>query len=420
VNTSGPSNKSFAVPKQLVWEAYQRVAANKGAAGVDGQSIEDFEADLRNNLYKIWNRMSSGTYFPPPVLAVEIPKSDGKGVRVLGVPTVADRIAQTVVALQLEVRTESIFHDDSYGYRPGRSALDAVETCRARCQKKDWVLDLDIQRFFDSVDHDLLVKALEANTDQNWVVLYVKRWLTAPMALPDGTLRKRDRGTPQGSAVSPVLANLFMHYAFDAWMGRQFPSVRFERYADDVVVHCVTERQARHLLAAIDRRLADVGLRLHPDKTKIVYCKDDNRRGSFEHTSFTFLGYMFCRRTVRTRRGVLFTGFAPAISPAALKAISREVRRWRLHLRTRLDLVELAEWINPIVRGWMNYYGRFYRSKLHSLFKRINAYVVRWARKKYKRLASFKRVKQWWFRVVDAQPDLFAHWRWTATFDWIR
>ncbi len=420
MSRSSSSNKSFAIPKSLVWEAYQRVAANKGAAGVDGQSIEEFETDLRDNLYKIWNRMSSGSYFPPPVMAVEIPKSHGEGTRVLGVPTVADRIAQTVVALQLEARVESIFHDDSYGYRPQRSALDAVEVCRTRCQRKDWVIDLDVAKFFDSVDHDLIVKAVEANTDQAWVVLYVKRWLQAPLALPDGTVRERDRGTPQGSAVSPVLANLFLHYAFDAWMEREFPSVEFERYADDAVVHCVTEKQARYVLARLADRMDEVGLRLHPDKTKIVYCKDDNRRGSSEHTSFVFLGFKFCRRTVRTRRGVLFTGFAPAISPEALKAISGQVRRWRLHRRTRHELDDLAAWINPIVRGWINYYGRFYRSMLHPLLKRINAYLVRWARNKYRRLASFKKVKVWWFAVVDRQSDLFAHWRLTATFEWIR
>ena len=419
---SGSSSKSFEIPKRLVWEAYQRVAANKGAAGVDGQSIEDFEKDLRNNLYKIWNRMSSGTYFPPPVMAVEIPKPHGGGTRILGVPTVGDRVAQTVAALALEFRTESIFHEDSYGYRPGRSALDAVARCRQRCQTKSWVLDLDVARFFDSVDHELMVKAVEANitSEQRWVLLYVKRWLRAPMQQPDGTLVARNRGTPQGSAVSPVLANLFMHYAFDSFLSREFPTVEFERYADDAVVHCVTERQARTVRAALEERTVEVGLRLHPDKTKIVYCRDDNRPGSFEHTSFTFLGYTFCPRSVKSRHGVMFTAFVPAISRDALKKISREVRGWRLHRRTGHDLRGLAERIGPIVRGWMNYYGRFFRSQLHPLLKRINGYLVRWARNKYRRLASFKRVKRWWDRVVDRHRRLFPQWQWTGTFEWIR
>src|SRR6188472_2800660 len=264
-------DKSFDISKRLVWEAYKSVKANQGAAGVDGQSVEEFEADLQNNLYKIWNRMSSGTYFPPPVRAVEIPKPHGGGTRMLGIPTVADRIAQTVVALQLMPRTESIFHDDSYGYRPKRSPLDAVATCRQRCWKKNWVLDLDVAKFFDSVDHNLMVKAVEANTDQKWVVLYVKRWLKAPIRMPDGTVVERDRGTPQGSAVSPVLANLFMHYAFDSWLEREWPTVQFERFADDAVVHCATERQARQVWAALAERMDSVGLQLHPDKTKIVF-----------------------------------------------------------------------------------------------------------------------------------------------------
>ncbi len=420
MDKSGLSNKPFEISKQLVWEAYRRVAANKGAAGVDGQSVEEFEKDLRGNLYKIWNRMSSGTYFPPPVRSVEIPKPHGGGTRILGVPTVADRIAQTVVALTLEPRTEAIFHDDSYGYRPKRSALDAVARCRQRCQRKNWVLDLDVQKFFDSVDHDLMIKAVEANTDQRWVVLYVKRWLTAPLQLPDGTRVARDRGTPQGSAVSPVLANLFMHYAFDSFLVREFPTVEFERYADDAVVHCVTERQARHVWAALTDRMEQVGLRLHPDKTKIVYCQDDNRRGSFEATSFTFLGYRFCPRTVRNKHGRLFTAFVPAISPEALKVISRKVRSWRIHARTRHDLADLAQWINPIVRGWMNYYGRFFRSELHPLLHRISGYLVRWARKKYRRLNSFKRVKRWWDNLVSQARGLFVHWQWTGTFEWIR
>jgi RNA-directed DNA polymerase len=415
---SGPADKPFVIPKQLVWEAYEKVKANKGAAGVDGCSVEDFEEDLRGNLYKIWNRMSSGTYFPPPVKAVEIPKPGG--TRILGVPTVADRIAQTVVALALEPRTESIFHDDSYGYRQRRSALQAVERCRQRCWKKDWVLDLDVQKFFDSVDHSLMVKAVEANTSQRWVVLYVRRWLVAPLQLPDGTLQERDRGTPQGSAVSPVLANLFMHYAFDVYLAREFPLVDFERYADDAVVHCVTERQARQVWAALAARMEEVGLRLHPDKTKLVYCKDSRRRGSFESTSFKFLGYTFAPRKARYPDGKAFTSFLPAVSPEALKAMSQQVREWRIHRRTRLELDELADWINPIVSGWMTYYGRFYRSQLYPFLRRINTYLMRWARKKYKRLRSYKRFRAWWTGLVQRAPGLFKHWAWDREFVWAR
>ena len=415
---SGPVNKPFTISKRLVWEAYEIVKANKGAAGVDGCSIEDFEKNLRGNLYKIWNRMSSGTYFPPPVKAVEIPKPGG--TRTLGVPTVADRIAQAVVALALEPRTESIFHDDSYGYRPRRSALQAVERCRQRCWQKDWVLDLDVQKFFDSVDHVLMVKAVEANTDQRWVLLYVKRWLVAPLQLPDGTLQRRDRGTPQGSAVSPVLANLFMHYAFDLFLTREFPSVDFERYADDAVVHCVTERQAREVWAALEVRMEEVGLRLHPDKTKLVYCKDTRRRGSSEHRSFKFLGYTFAPRKARYPDGKAFTSFLPAVSPEALKVMGQQAREWRIHRRTRLELGELADWINPIVSGWMTYYGRFYRSQLYPLLRRINTYLMRWARKKYKRLRSYKRLRAWWTGLVQRAPGLFKQWAWDREFVWIR
>src|SRR3954465_3500054 len=414
VGMSGSQEKPFDIPKSLVWEAYKRVKANKGAAGVDRCSMEEFEKDLKRNLYKIWNRMSSGAYFPPAVKAVEIPKPGG--TRILGVPTVGDRIAQTVVALTLESRTEAIFHDDSYGYRPKRSALQAVEQCRQRCQKKNWVLDLDVQKFFDSVDHDLMVKAVEANTDRRWVVLYVKRWLVAPLQLPDGTLQQRDRGTPQGSAVSPVLANLFMHYAFDTWLAREFPTVEFERYADDAVVHCGTERQAREVLAALAMRMEQVGLRLHPDKTKIVFCPDGKRRGEYPHTSFTFLGYTFALRPARTKDGTFYVGFGAAVSREALTTMARQVRRWRLHLWTERSLDELAAWINPVVAGWMNYYGRFYRSKLSPLLQRINTYLMRWAGRKYKRLRSYKRFKAWWLGLLDREPGLFAHWRWARAF----
>jgi RNA-directed DNA polymerase len=415
VGRSGPKDKSFQIPKQLVWEAYRRVRANKGAAGVDWVSIEEFEEDLRGNLYKIWNRMASGTYFPPPVKAVEIPKSSG-GTRILGVPTVADRIAQTVVAMQLEARTETIFHRDSYGYRPRKSAHDALNRCRERCWKKNWVVDLDIEKFFDSLDHSLVLKSVAANTDQKWVLLYVKRWLKAPLQMPDGTLHERDRGTPQGSAVSPVLANLFLHYAMDSWLEREFPTVEFERYADDAVLHCATERQAHTVRNALAERMESLGLRLHPGKTKVVYCKDDNRRGSHEHTSFTFLGYTFRARAAVNKHGQKFASFTPAVSPAALKAMGEKIRRWRIHKRTESDLAQLAEWINPIVAGWMNYFGRFHRSQLYPLLLRISTYLMRWARNKYRRLRAFKRFKKWWLGLLDREPGLFVHWAWTRSF----
>ncbi len=403
-------DKPFEIDKWLVWEAFQRVKSNKGAPGVDKVSIEEFEQDRDKNLYRIWNRMSSGSYFPPPVRAVEIPKASG-GVRTLGVPTVADRVAQTVVAMVLEAKVEPLFHQDSYGYRPNRSALDAVATCRQRCWEYDWVVDLDIQAFFDSVRHDLILKAVATHTDAKWVLLYVQRWLQAPLLRPDGTLESRDRGTPQGSAVSPVLANLFLHYAFDMWMAREFPNWPFERYVDDAVVHCVSERQARFLQQKITTRLAMLGLRVHPGKTKIVYCKNDKRHGSHEHESFTFLGYDFRPRVAFGRTNIKFLQFLPAVSKDALKAMSQRVRRWRLHHHVNLTLDDLARWINPIVRGWIQYYGRFYRTELFRLLKRINAYLMRWARKKFRRLRSYKRAKAWWEQVTTRAPRLFAHWR---------
>ena len=409
------SVKPFDISKREVWEAWERVKANKGAPGVDGCSTGDFEKDLKNNLYKIWNRMSSGSYFPPPVRAVEIPKSHGGGTRILGVPAVADRIAQTVAARRLEAKVEPIFHPDSYGYRPRRSALHAVDTCRRRCWKTDWVIDLDIQKFFDSVRWDLVVKAVEANTCLPWVVLYVKRWLQAPLQLPDGTLQKRDRGTPQGSAISPVLANLFLHYAFDLWMTREFPAVAFERYVDDAVVHCKSETQARAVVAAIAERMEQVGLRLHPGKTRIVYCKDGKRRGSYEHASFTFLGFTFQQRRARSKSGRQFSSVLPAISKDALKKIGAEVRSWRLHLRTGRTFAELARIINPIVRGWMQYYGAFYRSALYRLLTRINAYLVRWIRRKYKRLQARKKAMKCWQGITERYPSMFAHWKWVPS-----
>jgi RNA-directed DNA polymerase len=416
---SGQDGKPFDISKRLVWRAWKQVEANGGAAGADGVTIEDFKADLGNNLYKVWNRMSSGTYFPPPVRAVEIPKASG-GTRLLGVPTVGDRVAQTVAAMALEPRAESIFCEDSYGYRRGRGALDAVGTCRERCWERNWVIDLDIRKFFDSVPWDLVVKAVQANVthEQRWIVLYVQRWLAAPIVMPGGRVAERDKGTPQGSAISPVLANLFMHYAFDKWLEREFPLVDFERYADDAVIHCATEQQARKVLAALEKRMTGVGLQLHPDKTRIVYCKDRNRRQRYDGPcSFTFLGYEFRVRQAPTRDGTsMFAAFLPAVSKDALRRMSEEVRAWRIHLRTGTGLEDLAAWINPIVRGWMTYYGRYYRTALNALLQRINTYLVRWARRKYKRLRSYKKARKWWDGLTARQPRLFAHWTWMTDF----
>jgi group II intron reverse transcriptase/maturase len=412
---SEPQSKPFEISKHVVFEAYRRVKANKGAAGVDEQSMAEFEVDLKANLYRLWNRLSSGSYFPPPVRMVEIPKPGGKGVRILGVPTVADRIAQTVAAMYLEPRVGPMFHPDSFGYRPHRSALDAVAACRERCWRTNWVIDLDIKGFFDNLDHDLVVKAVAHHLDpeQRWVLLYVKRWLIAPLQRQDGTLVARDRGSPQGSAISPLLANLFMHYAFDAWMAREFPTVRFERYCDDVVVHCDTQQQAEQVRDAIADRLAECGgLQLHPDKTRIVYCQDGKRRGAHEHRSFTFLGYTFRARRVRTRTGAYFFSVNPAVSDEAAKRIRRQVRSWRLHRRSGSTLGDLAREINPIVRGWINYFGRFYKSELVYVLKGINHYLMRWATQKFKRLR--RRRHQAWERlgyVASQYPNLFAHWQ---------
>lgn len=408
------SGKPFVISKQEVWEAFQAVRENKGAPGVDGVSIEEFETDLENNLYRVWNRMSSGTWFAAPVRAVQIPKPHGGGMRMLGIPTVADRVAQTVAARHLQARVEPIFHPDSYGYRPTRSALQAVEVCRQRCWQKNWVVDIDLAQFFDTVRWDLLVKAVRAHTDVYWVLLYVQRWLAAPVQLPDGTLAERDRGTPQGAPISPVLANLFLHYAFDRWMAERFPTIEFERYADDIVVHCVTESQAQMIRRVLGNRMAEVGLRLHPAKTRIVYCKDGKRRGVHEHTSFTFLGFTFRQRQAVDSNGQSFSAFLPAISKHALKRINGIVRGWRLHRRIRHTLEELAEQINPIVAGWMRYYGAFYHSALSPALARINAYLMRWLQRKYRRLRGARKAFQCWRGITTRCPRLFTHWTWTT------
>jgi len=403
--------KPFDIPKREVWEAFKRVKANQGAAGVDGQSIAEFEANLSGNLYKLWNRMSSGSYLPPPVRRVDIPKADG-GTRPLGIPTVADRIAQEVARRYLEPILEPLFHVDSYGYRPGKSAIDAVRTARQRCWRYDWVLDLDVRSYFDSIDWELMLKAVRHHTDCPWVLLYIERWLKSPVQMEDGSIVPRMAGTPQGGVISPLLANLFLHYAFDMWMARTYPHIPFERYADDAICHCRSAEEAQALWKALADRLAVCKLALHPEKTKIIYCKDVNRRSDHPNQSFDFLGFAFrARKTVW--HGYRYAhGFRPAVSPKALKAISRTIRGWALHHRSDKSLQDLAAIYNPYIRGWINYYGQFYRKQLRPTLLRLDTYLVRWARWKFKRLRRRHwEAREWLARVRGANPTLFSHWR---------
>jgi group II intron reverse transcriptase/maturase len=402
--------KPFCISKREVWEAYKQVKANRGAAGVDEQTVEQFEENLKDNLYRIWNRMSSGTYFPMAVRRVDIPKGDGR-MRPLGIPTISDRIAQTVVKRYLEPIVESVFHEDSYGYRPSRSAHQALEVARQRCWRYDWVLDLDIKGFFDNMDHGLLMRAVRRHTDCPWVVLYIERWLRAPVVMPDKTVLKREKGTPQGAVISPLLANLFLHYAFDRWMRDNHPATPFERYADDVVCHCSSERQAQEIRAEIAERLKACMLELHPQKTRIVYCMDSNRRGKYPNRQFDFLGYTFRPRQSMTRQGRLFVSFSPAVSGKAVKAMRQTIRRWKLHHRSDLELIDLAHWVQPILEGWIRYYGRFYSSAVRTALRTLDAFLVRWAIRKYKRFRGHTlRLWDWLRRIRVRQPHLFAHW----------
>ncbi len=402
--------KQFVISQAIVQEAFVRVKANKGSAGVDKQTIEDFEQDLEKNLYRIWNRMSSGTYFPPPVKCVEIPKKGG--VRRLGVPTVADRVAQMVVKLYLEPEVELKFHKDSYGYRPNKSALDAVATARRRCLERAWVIDLDLQSFFDTLDHTLVLEMLKKHTDCRWILLYVERWLKAPIQLPDGTLAERNCGSPQGSVVSPLLSNIVLHHVFDSWLATSFPNVPFTRYADDVLVHCETQKQADYIRDVIARRFAKHMLKVHPQKTKIVYCKDTKRFGSHEQEQLDFLGYTFRPRCAKTSDGRFLIGFIPAMSAAAGKKIRATIRGWQLQQRSDKSLRQLAKEINPYVQGWINYYGKFYKTAMVPTLERLDSYLVSWAMRKYKRFRNRPNsARRWLTSIAVSQPVLFAHWK---------
>ena len=418
MTSTDTTDKPFTIEKRRVYEAYKAVKSNKGAAGVDGQTIEQFEANLKGNLYKIWNRMSSGTYFPPPVRAVSIPKKSG-GERILGVPTVSDRIAQMVVKQLIEPDLDPIFLPDSYGYRPRKSALDAVGVTRERCWKYDWVLEFDIKGLFDNINHELLLRAVRKHVKCKWALIYIERWLKAPME-QDGIRKERTLGTPQGGVISPILSNLFLHYTFDLWMKRTHPDLPWCRYADDGLVHCRTEQEAEALTAELRARLAECHLELHPTKTKIVYCRDGKRKGTYPNVKFDFLGYCFRPRWIKkSRDNSMFCGFNPAVSPSALKAMRSTIRDLNIRRQTQLSLADIARTLNPLVRGWIEYYGRYAPSALSPMLRYVNQTLVRWAMRKFKRFKAHKiRASRFLQKLVRERMSLFGHWRigMTGTF----
>jgi RNA-directed DNA polymerase len=403
--------KAFDIPKLWVWQAYQVVKAKRGTAGVDQISMEIFERKLKGNLYRIWNRLSSGSYYPPPVKGVPIPKKSG-GERLLGVPTVSDRIAQTVVKMKLEPILEPIFDENSFGYRPGRSAHDAIAVTRKRCWKYDWVVEFDIKGLFDNISHKLLIKALRHHCNCKWVLLYVKRWLTAPMQVSKGELIERDKGTPQGGVVSPILANLFLHYAFDAWVRRELPTTPFCRYADDGLLHCRSQKQAEYVLKRITQRFRDCDLEIHPDKSGIIYCKDKNRGEEYDRISFDFLGYTFRPRRCVDKQGIIHPNFLPAISRTSMKTINKTIRRWHMQLKNASTLADLSKMFNLVLKGWYNYYGRFYPSAMSMIWRNLNWYLVQWVRRKYKRFAGHKkRAREYLNVIAHANAEIFQHWK---------
>lgn len=406
--------KPFEITKRQVYQAYKRVKANRGAAGVDHQSLKDFDGDLSGNLYKLWNRMASGSYHPPAVRRVEIPKANG-AVRALGIPTVSDRIAQMVVKEAIEPDIDRQFHPDSYGYRPGKSAHQALEKAKVRCWQCPWVLDMDIKAFFDTINQQLLMRAVVKHVKDKWQRMYIKRWLKVPVQHPDGRLEDRDRGTPQGGVISPLLANLFLHYAFDRWMKDHWPEIGFERYADDIICHCSSEGQARRLKQELTQRFKACGLALHPDKTKIVHCKSSYFKQEYPEISFDFLGYTFRPRLTRSRLKNMMVGFTPAISRKSARHIRQTISSWGLPRKQAVSLDDLSKAIRSKVQGWINYYGKFGIGELRRVLFHLDEHIVRWAQRKYKRLYRRPRAIKWLRSVRKASPTQFAHWRLYST-----
>ncbi len=409
---SGAETKSIPITKRMVWESYKKVRKNKGAAGIDEETIAMYEERLEDNLYILWNRMSSGSYFPPPVLEVEIPKSDGRK-RKLGIPTVNDRVAQQIVKSYLEPRFEAQFSKQSYGYRPLKNAHQAVEQVRKNIRIYHWVIDMDISSFFDKMSHELLMKAIDKHVEEKWVKMYITRWLTAPIEDRKGNKRLRNgEGTPQGGVISPLLANLFLHYAFDRWLEKTYPNLSFVRYADDIIVHCNSQAEAEEVLDVIRKRLGECSLQLNEKKTKIVYCKKDHRKDKFKTVQFDFLGFSFQPRPTSNSNGEMFLGYDCAISRKSEKKIAEEFRKSEFHRWTGSDIYRIAEAFNPKIRGWINYYGKFRMHMLMRIFRIFHWRLIKWAVKRYGRFGnSMHKAGRWLRNLAHSYPGLFVHWQ---------
>ena len=405
--------KSIPISRQMVWEAYQKVRSKQGSAGADAISMQEFDANRRKHLYKLWNRMSSGSYFPPPVKEVEIPKKDGS-VRKLGIPTIADRVGQMVVKMFIEPRLEAIFSPNSYGYRPHKNAHEALAKVRENCWKQNWVIDLDIKGFFDNIDHNKLMLAVDKHVPENWTKIYIKRWLAAPVITKSGELIQRHgKGTPQGGVISPLLANLFLHYAFDKWLEKKDSRVSFTRYADDVIIHCNSQAHAEQILQSVHQRMESVGLELHPGKTKIVYCRDYRRRGKYPTVKFDYLGYSFQPRSAYSKKngGGMFLGYDCAISISSRKRIADKLKELNVNKLSFKSIVGVAQYLNPMIRGWVHYYGKFKMYELTKVFRLLSKRLVWWARKRYKRYkTSIRKAYKWLASVRKQYPALFYHW----------
>ena len=406
-------SKPIPITKDMVRQAYRKVRSNKGSAGVDEISLKQFDENLSKNLYKLWNRMASGSYFPMPVKEVVIPKSDG-GRRKLGIPSISDRVAQEVVKAYIEPRLEAEFLSSSYGYRPHKSAHDALTQVRENVRNFSWVIDMDIKSFFDEVNHELLMKAVEKHVPEKWVQLYIRRWLQTPIQTQEGLVHKQGQGTPQGGVISPLLANLFLHYVLDKWLLLNFPTVRFVRYADDVVVHCISEKQSHYVLEAIRRRLTECKLRLSEQKTKITYCKDYRRNeGKGYPKSFDFLGHTFKPMEKKSSRtSGVFLGFDCEISK---KARSRIIALWKamdIQRQSTLTLQNLAEMLNAKSRGIINYYGKMNIWSVGRLFRHLDYRIAKWVKNKFKSLQnSYLKANDWLRDIKLSYPTLFVHWK---------